>query len=99
MDPVTAGALITAVIPFVTAGVKRLFTKKVPEKYRHGVNCVIPLVLGIISTGLYTYQQTNDVWVSLAAGLGSGGVASSARDIDKNLTKIVETLYKIKAKK
>lgn len=95
MDPITIAALITTGIPFVTAGLKKLFTKNIPDKYRSGVNAVIPLVLGIVSTGLYTYQQTNNVWAAVAAGLGSGGVASSARDIDKNLTRIVETIYKL----
>jgi hypothetical protein len=99
MDPITAGALITFAIPFVTAGLKKLFTKNMPDAYRSGVNAVIPIVLGILSTGLFTYQQTRNVWVSVAAGLGSGGVASSARDIDKNLTRIVETVYGLLGKK
>lgn len=98
MDPIAASALITTVIPFITAGIKKLFTKKLPDKYRYGVNAVIPLALGILSSGLYTYSQTRDIWASLAAGLGSGGVASSARDIDKNLTKILESLYRLAGK-
>lgn len=93
MDPITISAIATAVIPFVTAGIKKLFTKNLPEEMQSGVHAVIPLVLGILSSGLFTYQQTHDVWVSIAAGLGSGGVASSVRDIDKNVTKIIETLY------
>lgn len=97
--PIAIGVLITTAIPFVTAAAKKFLTKKVSEKYRHGVNAIIPLVLGIVSTGLYTYQQTKDVLVSVAAGLGSGGVASSARDIDKNLTRIVEAVYKLAGKK
>lgn len=98
MDPITVTALITAVIPFLTAGLKKLFTKNLPDRVRPGINAVIPLVLGMVSAGLYTYQQTNDPWTAVAAGLGSGGVASSARDIDKNLTRIIETLYAIARK-
>lgn len=98
MEPITAAALITAIIPFITAGLKRLFTKRLPDRIRPGINAVIPLVLGMVSAGLYTYQQTGDIWAGLATGLGSGGVASSARDIDKNLTRIIETAYTIARK-
>ena len=94
MDPITVGALMTAGIPFLTAAIKRVFTKKmVPESAQPGVHTVIPLVLGILSTGLYAYSQTKNVWAAVAAGLGSGGAASSIRDVDKNLTRIVETVY------
>lgn len=95
MEPITVSAIATAVIPFVTAGVKRLFTKRLPERIRPGINTIIPLVLGMVSAGIYTYQQTGDVWFALANGLGAGGVASSARDLDKNLTRIVESLYRL----
>lgn len=101
MDPITICALITSGIPFLTAAVKRFTTKKMaktPDKTKAGINAVIPLVLGILSTGLYTYSQTNDVLAAIAAGLASGGVASSVRDIDKNLTGIVESLYRIAGK-
>ncbi len=92
-------ALITTGIPFITAAVKRLTTKKLPDsKTVSGINAVIPLVIGILSTGLYTYAQTHDWMQAVAAGLASGGVASSARDIDKNLIGIVESLYKIAGK-
>ena len=93
MDLLTAGALITAFIPFVTAGLKKLFTRKMPDTdLKTGVHTLIPIVLGILSTGLYMYQKTHDPWVALAAGLGSGGAASSIRDIDKNLVGIVQTV-------
>ncbi len=96
MNPLAFTGLATAVIPFVTAGVKRLFTKNLPESdTKTGVHALIPIVLGILSAGLYTYVQTHDAWQALAAGLGSGGAASSVRDIDKNLTGIVESLYKL----
>lgn len=100
MDPITVSALITAGIPFVTAGLKRLITRKLvtPEK-QPGINTLIPLVLGILSTGLYTYSQTHDVVLSIAAGLGSGSAAASMRDVDKNLTGIVESIYKLASKK
>lgn len=94
MDPVIL-SLITVGIPFVTAGIKKLITKKFSEDVQPGINTVIPLVVGILSAGIYSYQQTHNVWVALAAGLGSGGVASSARDLDKNLLGIVEGLYKV----
>lgn len=100
VDPVTITALFTAVIPFVTAGVKKVFTRSMEATdTRSGINAVIPLVLGILSAGLYTYRTTHNVWGAVAAGLGSGGVASSVRDIDKNLIGIVENVYKLVGKK
>lgn len=96
MEPITIVTLLTAVIPFVTTLAKKAFqTKKLNDTTRQGVNALIPIVLGILSTGLYTYSQTNDWVAALAIGLGSGGAASSIRDIDKNLLGIVGAVLRI----
>jgi hypothetical protein len=47
------------------------------------------VVLGILSSGVYAYSQNHDLATALAVGLGSGGAASSARDIDKYLLNLV----------
>lgn len=86
MEPVSIVAIITAAIPFVTAIAKKLFkTEQLEESKRKGINALIPIVLGILSSGLYEYSRSQDWVTALAVGLGSGGAASSARDIDKNL--------------
>jgi hypothetical protein len=96
MEPISIVSLITVGIPFVTAGIKKLFgTSKIPDDYRSGVHALLPIIIGILSTGLYTYVQTNDWKLALVAGLGSGGAASSVRDIDKNLTGIVASISQI----
>jgi Kef-type K+ transport system membrane component KefB len=99
MDPISASAVATVAIPFITAAIKKLFTKKLPDNVQPGINTVLPLVLGMVSAGLYTYTQTHNVWGAVAAGLGAGGVASSARDLDKNLLGIVASVYKLAGKK
>lgn len=89
MEPASMIALITAAIPFVTAAAKKILkTDKWGEK-KSGWNALIPIVIGIVSAGAYAHSQGNDWVTSLAIGLGSGGVASSARDIDKNLINLV----------
>lgn len=86
-------------IPFVTALAKRLFkTNTLPDPKRAGINTLIPIVLGILSSGLYAYSVDPNIWAALAVGLGSGGAASSVRDIDKHLLKIVESILKISKK-
>lgn len=91
MEPVTAITLVTAAIPFVTAIFKKLFkTDKLPDQTRWGVNGLIPIVIGIVATGLTAHAQGMDWITSLAVGLGSGGAASSVRDLDKNLLGIVK---------
>ncbi len=88
MEPITIVTLITAVIPFATTALKKLFkTNDLPKS--HGINALIPILLGILSAGVYEYQRTHDWMTALVVGLSSGGVASSARDIDKNLIGIV----------
>lgn len=86
MEPVSVISLITVLIPFLTTAVKKLCrTDKLEETKRKGINALIPIVLGIISAGAYEYSRSGD-WVNaLAVGLGSGGAASSVRDLDKNL--------------
>ena len=95
MDPITIVALLTAAIPFITKGVKKLIEKrtaKLDEPVRKGVHTLIPIVLGVLSSGLYSYAETGDWVTAMAVGLGSGGAASSLRDIDKNLLKVAEAV-------
>ena len=91
MEPVSIVALITAGIPFLTAVVKKTFkTDRLEGPSRKGINALIPVVLGILSSGFYAYSQGQDWVTALAIGLGSGGAAASARDIDRNLVRIAE---------
>lgn len=91
MEPVSVVALITAAIPFVTAlGKKLLHTDRLSEKPRKGIHALLPVLLGVLSSGLYAYSQGNDWVTALAIGLGSGGAAASARDIEKNLIRLLK---------
>lgn len=93
MEPTSIIALITVGIPFVTAIFKKVFkTERLDETPRKGLHALIPVVLGILSSGLYAYSQNQDWMTALAIGLGSGGAAASARDIDRNLIRIAETV-------
>lgn len=96
MEPMSVVAMITAAIPFVTALVKKfLNTERLPEKPRKGLHALLPVLLGVFSSGLYAYSQGNDWMTALAIGLGSGGAAASARDIEKNLIRFVETVSRL----
>jgi hypothetical protein len=96
MEPMTVVAAITAAIPFVTAGIKRILTRRVQDdEKRRGINTLIPVVLGILCAGLYDFSQHQNWAQALAVGLGSGGAASSVRDIDRHVVGIVESLYRI----
>ena len=92
MEPASIIAIITAAIPFVTAAAKKILKTDTWGEKRSGWNALIPIVIGIVSAGTYAHSQGNDWVTSLAIGLGSGGVASSARDIDKNLTHLVSAI-------
>ncbi|MCG3206155.1 MAG: hypothetical protein KCHDKBKB_02882 [Elusimicrobia bacterium] len=95
MEPASMIVLITAAIPFVTAAAKKILkTEKWGEK-KSGWNALIPIVIGIVSAGAYAHSQGSDWVTSLAIGLGSGGAASSARDIDKNLTHLVSAVLSL----
>lgn len=92
MEPISAVAVITAVLPFVTAGLKKILKTDKWGPKKSGWNALLPVVLGVASSGVYAYANGSDVVSAIAIGLGSGGAASSARDIDKNLTQIVQTV-------
>ncbi len=85
MEPTSIIAIITALLPFATAAVKKILKTDQWGEKKTGWNALIPIVLGIVSSGVYAYSQGTDIVTSLAIGLGSGGAASSARDLDKNL--------------
>lgn len=95
MEPASIIAIITAAIPFVTAAAKKILKTDEWGERKHGWNALLPIVIGIASAGAYAHSQGNDWITSLAIGLGSGGVASSARDIDKNLTRLVSAVLSI----
>ncbi len=59
---------------------------------------MIRFSLGIFWTGFYRKGKTRDWKVALAAGLGSGGGASSVRGVGKKLTGIVQSLYLLMGK-
>ena len=93
MEPTSIIALITAGIPLLTAVFKKVFkTDQLEEKPRKGVNALIPVALGILSSGLYAYSQCQDWMTALAIGLGSGGAAASTRDLDKSITGIANAV-------
>lgn len=99
MEPVSVVALITAGIPFLTAVFKKVFkTDQLEEPSRKGINALIPVVLGMLSSGLYAYTQGQDWVTALAIGLGSGGAAASTRDIDKSLTGIANAVVTLMKK-
>jgi hypothetical protein len=85
MEPTSIVAIITALLPFATAAVKKILKTDQWGEKKTGWNALIPIVLGVVSSGVYAYSQGSDIVTSLAIGLGSGGAASSARDIDKYL--------------
>lgn len=85
MEPTSMVALITALIPFATAAVKKILKTDQWGDKKTGWNALIPVVLGILSSGAYAYAHGSDVPTAIAVGLGSGGAASSARDVDKYL--------------
>ncbi len=94
MEPMSVVAIITAAIPFVTALAKKfLNTDRLPEKPRKGLHALLPVLLGVLSSGLYAYNQGTDWMTALAIGLGSGGAAASARDIEKNLVRLLDSLH------
>ena len=96
MEPITILSLITSGIPFLTALIKKVFkTNRIQVPLKHGIHALIPIIIGILSSGLYSYSQNKDWLTSLIIGLGSGGAASSFRDIDKNLTRIAEAVIKL----
>ena len=92
MEPTSAVALITALLPFVTAAVKKILKTDQWGERKTGWNSLLPIILGIASSGVYAYSQGTDIVTSLAIGLGSGGAASSARDIDKHLVNLFGAL-------
>ncbi len=92
MEPASMIAIITAAIPFVTAAAKKILKTDTWGERKRGWNALLPILIGIVSAGAYAHSQGNDWITSLSIGLGSGGVASSARDIDKNLTQVVSAI-------
>ena len=87
MEPVGIVALITAAIPLITMLTKKIFkTDKIETtETRKGIHALIPIVIGILTSGLYAYNHGADWMTALAVGLGSGGTAASARNIGKNV--------------
>lgn len=96
MGVIETVGLITTAIPFVTKLVKGIFkTKKIKQPYQKGINALIPVLIGVLSSGMFAYSQGMGWMTALAIGLGSGGAASTARDIEKNLIRLVEVSSKI----
>ena len=93
MEPASMIAIITAAIPFVTAAVKKILKTDTWGERKRGWNALLPIAIGITSAGVYALSQGNDWVTSFAIGLGSGGAASSTRDIDKHLTRIFSAIY------
>ena len=89
MEPISIVTLITVLIPFATAALKKILKTDQWGEKKAGWNALLPIILGIASSGIYTHSQGSDWLTSLAIGLGSGGAASSARDIEKNLINLV----------
>jgi hypothetical protein len=73
-------------------------TRQDEEPPRKGIHLLIPVVLGILSSGLYAYSQGQGWVTALAIGLGSGGAASTARNVDKTLIGIAEMITALIAK-
>ena len=92
MEPASMIAIITALIPFVTAAAKKILKTDQWGEKKSGWNALLPIVIGIASSGVYAHAHGSDWVMSIAIGLGSGGAASSVRDIDKNLLSLMETI-------
>ena len=103
MDPVSLGALLTAVVPFITAAAKKVLKPQLEriqdEQLRSGVVTLLPLLLGVLSGAAASYAQGTDLVSALAAGLAAGGVGSSVRDVDKNMLGLAQSVTLIVAKK
>ena len=99
MEPASMIALITTVIPFATAAIKKILKTDQWGEKKTGWNALIPVLLGIVSSGVYAYSQGSDPVTALAVGLGSGGAASSIRDVDKHLLNLIGGLRAILVKK
>jgi len=92
------GAIITAVIPFATTIFKKIFKtdKIIDDEVKHGLNGLVPVILGIAGAFLRAYQTGQyDFVTCLTMGLVSGSVASTVRDVDKNLLGIANTIIKL----
>ena len=99
MDQLIIIAVNTLIIPFVVAGIKKLFrTDKLSEQSRKTLHTILPLAAGILSSGLVEFQKSGNWKLALAVGLGSGGAASSLRDADKylNVTGTVRDMFQDK---
>ena len=97
MDPVSIGALITTLIPVLTTGIKKLFkTDKLDKELSKGVNTLIPIVLGVLSTGIYALSQGANWKLALAIGLGSGMAAQNMRNLNKRFNIISALVSKKK---
>ena len=95
MEPASMIAIITALIPFITAAAKKILKTDQWGEKKSGWNALLPIVIGIASSGVYAHAHGSDWATSIAIGLGSGGAASSVRDIDKNLTNLVGAILSI----
>lgn len=95
MEPTSIIAIITAAIPFITAAAKKLLKTDQWGNRKKGYNALIPVIIGIVSSGLYARSQGFDWITSIAIGLGSGGAASSVRDIDRNLLQVANAILLI----
>jgi len=76
---VQIGLVVTALVPFLTAGLKKLFGS---TKW----NAVLPLVVGIVATlagalGAGQIAGWGDIVPVLMVGLSGGGLGSSVRDV------------------
>ncbi len=96
MEPFAIAGVITTLIPIISTGIKKLLkTDKLSARLKKGVNQLIPLVLGVLSTGLYAMSQGADWRLSLAIGFGSGAIAQNVRDLNKRFN-IISALVKKK---
>ena len=92
MEPTSMIALLTTLIPFVTAAAKKILKTDEWGEKKRGWNALLPLLIGIASSGFYARSQGSDWVTAFAIGLGSGGAASSARDLDRNLVNLFGSL-------
>lgn len=94
MGPTEIAALVAAVAPFIVTLLKKLLkTEQLPEVPQKLTHKALPLVVGLLAGILSAYAGDPAVTLEQAvlAGLAGGAGASYARDLDKNLLKIVES--------
>jgi len=86
--------LITAVAPFATGVIKKIFQTEDLEN-KKAIHQIIPLAIGLIAGVLNNFIANGEWKTAIIAGLAGGAGASYVRDFDKNVLGVFSALAKI----